>query len=184
MAWRGKRDDRYEVRRGNTFTRPRSGPMRALPPPATREGATILAAPKFTLRRSFFFVSGIGPVPSRIDSIPVGCAASIPTIDSATIDATVAAMSHDRAVWPCASRAVYATCTDNRISLRREGNQYAEERRGGGGSGDYLTDHKVTPGVKGVPSRDDTVAGLILIDIDQPKAARPLFHAATLLIVK
>jgi hypothetical protein len=74
---------------------------------------------------------------------------SIPTIDattidatvSATIDATVAATHPDRAVWSYASSAVYATCTDNGVSLRHEGNQYAEERRGGCGSGDYLTNH-------------------------------------------
>jgi hypothetical protein len=87
---------------------------------------------------------GRPPIGGRgLESALLGCVASIPTIDSATIDATIAAMHPDRAVWSHASSAVYATCTDHGVSLWNEGNQYAEERRGGCGSGDYFTDHKV-----------------------------------------
>ena len=99
---------------------------------------------------------GLEPAISLLECRPLftPLRVSIPTIDSATIDATtidatvsatidatVAATHPDRAVWSYASSAVYATCTDNGVSLRHEGNQYAEERRGGCGSGDYLTNH-------------------------------------------
>ena len=79
--------------------------------------------------------------------------ASPPTIDSATIDATVAAISDDRTARSHASRPVHTPSADNGISFWHEGNQYAEERHGGSGSGDYFTDHKVPHRVRGVPTR-------------------------------
>jgi hypothetical protein len=51
---------------------------------------------------------------------------SIPAIDSATIDATVAAMSHDRTARSYASRPVHATGTDNGVSFGHERNKHAE----------------------------------------------------------
>ena len=57
-------------------------------------------------------------------------------------------VADDRPVWSCASGPIHAASADHSISFGHVGNEYAQERHRGCGSGDCHTQHKIPPSLR------------------------------------